>query len=498
MSTRRAVLTSCLLLLAASIARADPEASVVKVISAPHMPDPLRPWAKPVEREGGGTGVVIDGKRILTDAHVVLYSRELHVQARPGDEKFEARIEALDRQVDIAILSVKDERFFASKPPLPRSDRLPRVQDRVAAYGFPIGGNDLSVTKGEVSRVEFRRYGTRGIGAVVQISAPVNPGNSGGPAVVDGKMIGIVHSVMRGAQNIAYIIPSEKIDIFLDDLKDGRYDGKPIDATRTAYQELENPALRRMLKLEANVNGVLVQPPRERGKDYPFTPADIVTAIGDYAIDNTGHVRLKNGLRVQFTYLIPRLARDGHAPLTVWRGGKSVHVQLPVTTKDPLLIPYYDGEPLRYFIHGPLAFAPARTDDVGRYFALNPFAADGPLMRRRADYIRFPGEELVVVCAPMFKHKIAKGYRDPVGQVVDSINGVKIKNLTHLVETLRDCTGEFVTFRFADEWSEVLVFDRQELEQATEEILEDNGIAARRRGSPDLLKLWRAKSDPSR
>jgi hypothetical protein len=94
----------------------------------------------------------------------------------------------------------------------------------------------------------------------------------------------------------------------------------------------------------------------------------------------------------------------------------------------------------------------------------------------------------------MFAHKITKGYGDPVGRVVKEVSGVPIKNLRHLVETLRDCTDEYLTFRFADTWGDVLVFDRKEMDRATEEILEDNGIAASRRGSDDLLRVWKQKA----
>jgi hypothetical protein len=97
----------------------------------------------------------------------------------------------------------------------------------------------------------------------------------------------------------------------------------------------------------------------------------------------------------------------------------------------------------------------------------------------------------VAVTAPMFSHKIAKGYVDPVGKVVKEVNGVPIKSLRHLVETIRDCKDEYLTFRFADDWSDVLVFDRKEMEKATEDILEDNGIAPSRRASADLMKVWK-------
>jgi S1-C subfamily serine protease len=496
MKGRLAMLVCCALHSAGAPVLAGTEDSVVRVIASPTLPDPVRPWAKVNANEGGGTGVIIDGNRILTNAHVVLYSPEVHVQARPGDEKFEAKVQALDRDIDLALLTVNDESFFGKKPPLRRADRLPRVQDPVTVFGFPIGGNDLSVTKGVISRIESKVYGNRGFGTVIQISAAVNPGNSGGPAVVADKLVGLVQSHAAGTQNISYIIPNEEIEVFLDDLKSGRYHGKAIDATRTTYGDSENPAIRRMLKVDPAVKGVVVQPPRHPGPNYPLKAFDIVTRIGEHDLDNSGKVRLPDGQRSYFLHLVARLAKNDRVPLTVWRAGKLIKVELPVTRRDDRLMPYYTGEPLAYFIHGPLVFAAARADDIGRYYQMNRnlYSDNSPLVSRRYDYVQFPGEELVVVSAPMFRHKIAKGYSDPVAKVVEKVNGVKIKNLKHLVETLRDCTEEFVSFHFADDWSEVLVFSRQELEEATTDILEDHGIAATRRGSPELLKLWKART----
>jgi hypothetical protein len=97
----------------------------------------------------------------------------------------------------------------------------------------------------------------------------------------------------------------------------------------------------------------------------------------------------------------------------------------------------------------------------------------------------------VVVTSPLFAHKIAKGYEDPVGQVVTEVNGIRVKNLKHLVEVLRDCSAEYLTFRFAEQGSEVLVFQREELNKVTDEILDDNGISPARRGSEDVLAVWK-------
>jgi hypothetical protein len=95
-----------------------------------------------------------------------------------------------------------------------------------------------------------------------------------------------------------------------------------------------------------------------------------------------------------------------------------------------------------------------------------------------------------VVASPLFAHKITRGYDEPMGQVVKEVNGTRVKNLRHLVELLRDSTEEYLVFRFAETGSESLVFRREELNQVTAEILEDNGISPSRRGSEEFMKVW--------
>jgi len=502
MHLRAALWGGCLFLIApVAVAAADAsEDSVVKIIASVRFPDPIRPWAKPNPATNVGSGAIIEGKRILTNAHVVMYASEVFVQAGAGDDKVEARVEALAPDIDLAVLSVKDDKFLEKKAALVRARKLPSVQDNVAVYGFPIGGRGLSVTKGTISRIDVGNYGNRGPGFVIQISAAVNPGNSGGPAIVDGKMIGVVVSRVINAQNIASVIPNEEIDFFLDDIKDGRYDGKPVENSRVMYQGLVNDALRGMLRIGPDVKGVLARVPEPPDGDYPLKQFDIVTRIGKYEIDNTGMVLLENGMRAPFLYLVPRLARAGTVPFTIRRNGGALDVAMPVWTRDNRLLSSYQGEPLSYFIHGPLVFAPAKADDISLYAQMNPtlYADNGPLVTRRFDTVRFPGEELVVVSAPMFTHKTTRGYVNAAGKVVRDVNGIQIKNLRHLVETLRDNKDKYTRLRFADDWSDVLVFERAEMERATGEIMEDQGIAPARRGSADVLKIWRAKGGAGR
>ena len=117
--------------------------SVVKIHSNPRTPDLLRPWAKQPAREISGTGAIIDGNRILTNAHVVLYASQIMVQADRSTERIQAEVEAISPGMDLAIPKLRDESLFEARPPLPFADDLPKIKDTVNAYGFPIGGEQL-------------------------------------------------------------------------------------------------------------------------------------------------------------------------------------------------------------------------------------------------------------------------------------------------------------------------------------------------------------------
>jgi hypothetical protein len=114
-----------------------------------------------------------------------------------------------------------------------------------------------------------------------------------------------------------------------------------------------------------------------------------------------------------------------------------------------------------------------------------------PLVTRALDEPDADLQELVVVSSPFFPHRIANGYSNPAGSVVYAVNGTRIKSLTHLVAVLRDLKDSFVTIEFDQKGGEALVFSRQAIMSATDDILMDNGVRAQ--GSPDTLAVWQEK-----
>src|SRR5204863_109974 len=190
--------------------------------------------------------------------------------------------------MDLAVLELEDQKFFDSHSPLPFKKSLPDSKEPVMVYGYPTGGASLSITKGIISRIEFTGYSLSTLGLRIQIDAAINPGNSGGPAIVNDEIVGVAFSHLQMAQNIGYIIPVEEIELFLQDIADGHYDGKP-----TMYddlQTLENPALRSYLHLPESLQGMVVHRPFDLAASYPLKEWDVITKIGDVPVDDEGLV----------------------------------------------------------------------------------------------------------------------------------------------------------------------------------------------------------------
>lgn len=468
------------------------EGAVVKIFATTRRPEPSRPWTRGAPAEATGSGVVIDGHRILTNAHVVAYAGQLQVQADREGDKYSAKVAALAPAMDLAVLTLDDDTFFERHAPLERSPTLPQIKDAVLAYGFPVGGTSLSITKGIVSRIEFAQYNLDTSGLRVQIDAAINPGDSGGPATAGDRMIGLAFSSLGGTQNIGYIIPNEEIDLFLRDIADGHYDGKPM--LHDELQTLENPALRSFLKLDPLAHGVVVHRPARHDADYPLHEWDVITAIAGVAVDDEGMILADGHLRLGLRYQIQHSARDGRIGLSVVRGGKKESVEVPLEVERPALVKSLDGGYPSYFIYGPVVFSRATLELVSGMRAQNSTLSvvSGSLLTQFFDRPTPEREELVVIPAPLFPHEISKGYSSPVNAVVYSINGVSVRSLRHLVTLLHELKDEFVVIATDSKRDgEGLVFRRSEMLAATEEILSDNGI--REQGSPDMMAVWQGK-----
>src|SRR5712672_2588400 len=269
--------------------------SLVRITSTEAEPDYRAPWNTGAIGRGVGAGFVIEGPRIMTNAHVVSNTRYLTVERDGDPNKYQAKVLFVAHDCDLALITVDSPNFYKNMLAL-KLGGIPELESTVSAYGYPIGGERMSVTTGIVSRIDFQLYTHSSIDQhlAIQISAQINPGNSGGPVMLNGKVVGVAFQGYSGdvAQGVAYMIPTPVIRRFIEDIKDGHYD-KYVDLGLTPIK-LQNPAQRHFLGLKDDDRGVLVGTVIAAGPSAKgLQSGDVLLAIDDHPIASDGTVELE-------------------------------------------------------------------------------------------------------------------------------------------------------------------------------------------------------------
>src|SRR4030095_13017077 len=178
-------------------------------------PDYDSPWQAQVPQASTGSGVVIGPGRVLTGAHVIANATFVQVQKISDTEKVVARVVGVCHDCDLALSEVGDRRFRDGIDPA-KLGELPDLRDRVAVVGFPIGGEEISITEGVVSRIEVQRYShSQRYLLAVTVDAAINKGNSGGPVFKSGNVVGIAFQKLENAENVGEMVPAPIIRHFL-------------------------------------------------------------------------------------------------------------------------------------------------------------------------------------------------------------------------------------------------------------------------------------------
>src|SRR5438874_5879996 len=356
--------------------------SLVRITSTEVEPDYRAPWNAGALQRGIGAGFVVEGNRIMTNAHVVSNSRYLTVERDGDPNKYPAKVQFVANDCDLALITVDAPNFYKNMVPL-KFGGIPELESTVSAYGYPIGGERMSVTAGIVSRIDFQLYTHSSIDShlAIQISAQINPGNSGGPVMQNAKVVGVAFQGYSGdvAQGVAYMVPTPVINRFLKDVKDGRYD-KYVDLG-LSYSKLQNPAQRRYLGLSDDGRGVIVGTVIEAGPaGKVLKQGDVLLSIDDHAIASDGFVELE-GERVEMPEVVERKFKGDKVKFEILRDKKPMKLTIELDTVWPYQMQahHYDTRP-RYVVYGGLIFQPLSLD------LLDAFQISDPRVRHYFDY----------------------------------------------------------------------------------------------------------------
>ena len=265
---------------------------VVKVFVVHATPSHSQPWSvrPPIRSTSSGflTRGVAGERLILTNAHSVEYASLVQVRRFGSPDKVTASVVAIAHDCDIAVLRVDDDSWWAGTRLLEFGD-LPFLHDSVIVVGYPIGGDQLSVTAGIVSRIDYGMYSFSTREHIcIQVDSAINSGNSGGPALDPrtGKIVGVAFQSLSGeeADNIGYVVPSSVVAHVLKEVAaTGR--AQPFGRLGFLYQLLENPHLKASLAVPAGSSGILVsRVVPVSGLFGKILPNDVITACDGSAI----------------------------------------------------------------------------------------------------------------------------------------------------------------------------------------------------------------------
>jgi S1-C subfamily serine protease len=171
----------------------------VRVVTYMQRGSWFAPWDMEGVSSGVGTGFVVEGGRVLTNAHVIADAKMVLLFLYDDPRARTRRAWSPPGTTPTSRSWRPTEEHLLDAVPKLQLGGLPKLRTVVETYGFPTGSDQLSSTRGVVSRVDLQVYVHSGVDRhlAVQTDAAINPGNSGGPVVQDGKVVGVAFQGRR-------------------------------------------------------------------------------------------------------------------------------------------------------------------------------------------------------------------------------------------------------------------------------------------------------------
>lgn len=461
--------------------------AVVKIHTTSAAPDFFTPWRLLNAKQSSGSGAVISGNRILTNAHVIADARYIQAQKNDDPKKYLAKVEFVSHAADLAILKTEDANFFSGIKPL-KFGKLPEPLQEVSVYGYPMGGSALSITQGIMSRVEHQFYAHAGSHLLAgQIDAAINPGNSGGPVIVGNKIVGVVMQANSGgrAENLGYFVPPSIINHVLEDAKNGEHEGFVELGFRT--QNLESPAMKSSLGVDRDVSGVLVAKVLPSSSaEGAVLPGDVITHIDRFEIADDESIEFRRHQRTHYKYAVDQHHVGDTVTVKLMRDGveKSIDIAAVPSSKSFSLVraQTFDTTP-EYLIYGGVVFVPLNMNLIQRWGRDWRNKAPDEFLSAR-NLWRTEEQEELVVALKILPADVNLGYHDWSNWIIERINGHKIKNFSQFSQLLSKHTGSHITF--SDETGYRMVIDSAEANASEADIMQLYRVPSSH--SPGLLE----------
>ncbi len=344
--------------------------TVVQILSQIAEVNILKPYETPQSHAVTGSGFFISSEgEIITNMHVVDQAKCVWIKI-PSLGKAIVEVEVVGRcpERDLALLKVTPEGMKTINSALKKipflvlgdSDFVNRA-DEVLALGYPLSQASLKSTSGVVSGREHmngRHY--------IQVSSPINPGSSGGPAVnIEGEVIGITCAGVMSAQNVGYIIPVNELKLILSDLRIKQLIKKPYLGVLVSNggEDLAlyagNPLPSGCYVVDLYPNGPLDKAGVKAG--------DMIYEINKIAIDEFGDLQVPwSEEKISFVDYIARWQIGEKVEMLVYRNGKpkQIFFTFGQTDLSPIKKIFVGEDHIDYEIFGGMLLQPLTLNHV--------------------------------------------------------------------------------------------------------------------------------------
>ncbi len=410
--------------------------------------DPITPWVKLADQSVAGSGLVVEGHRLLTTADLVKNANLIEVRKFGRYPDYQARAVLVDYELNLALLEVAAPSFWDDLKVLPLAQKVNASGTFTVNRWRPNGRFEQGT--GEVADyvVSSSRFGTAEV--------PVMRGTTSMSGLGWAEVMtlgGNVTGILTSHDNQQFeATPASLLALFIRAAKAYPYGG--FAQRGFSWQQLNHPGLRAFNGLPENSPGVLIRKVNAGGTGAgQLRVGDILTRIGPYTIDPEGQIEHPIYGQMLFTMAINE-SLDESLPAEIVRDGKPRTLKLRrqrLTPLDYRIIPYVFDRAVDFEVQGGLVLQELSLSFLRAWGKTWPERAPGRLaIEAIMNSLRDPGRlpERVVFVSKVLPDPVNLGYEDITNAIVARANGRPVVSLRDFREALQNPVNGFEVVEF--------------------------------------------------